>query len=201
MSFTVWPCSLNSHFPEGKITSVHLSRLCLLHFLVPSHLTSTAYFCCLSPYCSGHCLLAIQYPFSTIPPSPSGWVPDGTQTPLGHSLFSKQPGEADPTPSFRDGIDWCKSNPFIPFANRLILANMSEVWGGTSLEWHLFLLKEGHRKKHILFLNVMFGASVAICYQPENEASSVLQNRGDDNIVLFSQLWRPLSIWASRHGT
>lgn len=145
--------------------------------------------------------MALQYPFSTTPPPPSGRVPGGTQTPLGPSLISKQPGEADPTPSFRDGVDGSKRNPFIPFANRLILANMSEVWGGTSLEWHLFLWKEGHRKKHILFLNVMFGASVAICYQPENEASSGLQNRGGDNIVLLGQLWCPLSVWASCHGT
>lgn len=40
---------------------------------------------------------------------------------------------------------------------------LEEVGGGISL------LKEDQRQKHIQFLDVVFGACVAILYQPENK--------------------------------
>lgn len=99
--------------------------------------------------------------------------PCGNPTPFRHSLISKQPGDTNTIPVFRGGTDWSTSNPFLLFANRSIMANdmLEEIWGGTSQKSYLSLIKEGHRKKHILFPVVTFGASVAIWPQPENEAA------------------------------
>lgn len=107
--------------PRGKMTSMNRSRLCLLLSLVPSYLTPAARFFSLSMLVivaivgwlsSIHCL-SFPHPFS--------WSSCGSPIPFRH--ISKHPGEANPVPSFRRGIEWCNSNTFILFARRSILAS------------------------------------------------------------------------------